>query len=138
MWSVFRREAVMRWILCQNSLTAHGIVFMPERENDYMTVGAILKKHSIFDMDIIFDKYPKDIYPFDFDTYFSSETVCEIVATNARTGKAEYFQEKADRERLMKICRASSSMPMITPMVDVDGGFMWTEVFRIRYLWAMR
>ncbi len=96
--------------------------FMPERENDYMTVGAILKKHSIFDMDIIFDKYPKDIYPFDFDTYFGSETVCEIVATNARTGKAEYFQEKADRERLMKICRASSSMPMITPMVDVDGG----------------
>lgn len=95
--------------------------FMPEKENDYMTIQAILKKHSIFDMDIIFDKYPNGIYPFDFDTYFESRSICEIVATNAVTGKAEYFQERGNRERLMQICRASSSMPMITPMVEVDG-----------------
>lgn len=94
---------------------------MPEKENDFMTINAILKKHSIFDMDIIFDKYPNGIYPFDFDTYFGSKSVCEIVATNVLTGKAEYLQEWEEKERLMKICRASSSMPMITPMVEVDG-----------------
>lgn len=101
---------------------------MPEKENDYMTPKAILKKRSIFDMDMIFDKYPNGIYPFGFDTYFGSETVCEIVATNARTGEAEYFTENSDRERLMQICRASCSMPLVTPMVRledsvyVDGG----------------
>ena len=52
--------------------------------------------------------------------------------------KRNIFQEKADRERLMKICRASSSMPMITPMVDVDGGFYVDGGVSIRYLWAMR
>ena len=101
---------------------------MPEKENDYMTPGAILKKRSIFDMDMIFDKYPNGIYPFDFDTYFASDSLCEIVATNARTGQAEYFTEESDRERLMQICRASCSMPLVTPMVRignsmyVDGG----------------
>lgn len=101
---------------------------MPEKENNYMTPKSILKKRSIFDMDMIFDKYPNGIYPFDFDTYFASDSICEIVTTNARTGEAEYFTEDNDRERLMQICRASCSMPMVTPMVRlgedmyVDGG----------------
>lgn len=95
--------------------------FMPEKENDYMTVNALLKKRSIFDMDMIFDKYPNGIYPFDFETYFASETLCEIVATNVVTGKAEYLSENENGERLMQICRASSSMPMVTPVVPLDG-----------------
>ena len=101
---------------------------MPEKENDYITPKAILKKRSIFDMDMIFDKYPNGIYPFDFDTYFASDSLCEIVATNVRTGAAEYLTEDSDKERLMQICRASCSIPMVTPMVRlgermyVDGG----------------
>ena len=95
--------------------------FMPEKESRYMTPGAILKKHSIFDMDMVFDRYPREIYPFDFDTYFSSDMECEFVVTNCRTGKAEYKSEAKDKTRLMELCRASSSMPIVTPMVLVDG-----------------
>ena len=71
-------------------------------------------------MDLIFDKFPNEIIPFDFDTYFNSEIKCELVTTNCLTGKAEYMTENQDRERLMKICRASSSMPLLTPIVNVD------------------
>ena len=31
------------------------------------------------------------------------------------------MKEKSDKERLMKICRASSSMPLVSPIVNVDG-----------------
>ena len=72
-------------------------------------------------MDLIFDKYPNELFPFDFDTYFNSEIHCELVTTNCITGKAEYMTEDHDRDRLMKICRASSSMPLLTPIVNVDG-----------------
>ena len=72
-------------------------------------------------MDMVFDKYPKEIFPFDFDTYFASEMECEIVTTNCVTGKAEYMTERSDRDRLMKLCRASSSMPLVSPIVNVDG-----------------
>ena len=71
-------------------------------------------------MDLIFDKYPNELIPFDYDTYFGSDITCEIVTTNCITGKAEYMTEDHDRERLMKICRASCSMPLLTPIVNVD------------------
>lgn len=83
-------------------------------------VGKFVREKSLMNMDLIFDIYPNEKLPFDYDTYFQSEIMCEIVATNCETGKAEYLSEKSDRERLMKICRASCSLPLITPMVNVD------------------
>lgn len=79
-----------------------------------------LKERSLMNMDMVFNRYPNEIFPFDFDTYFASEMECEIVTTNCLTGKAEYMTERTDRERLMKICRASSSMPLVSPIVNVD------------------
>lgn len=46
---------------------------------------------------------------------------CELVVTNCITGDAEYLSEDKDPERLMKICRASSSMPLAAPIANVDG-----------------
>ena len=87
----------------------------------YYGIRDFVKEKSIMNMDMIFDRYPKEIYPFDFDSYFKSEIECQLVTTNCVTGKAEYMTERKDRERLMKICRASSSMPLLTPIVNVDG-----------------
>ena len=83
-------------------------------------IRKFVKEKSLMNMDLIFDKYPNELLPFDYDTYFRSETTCEIVTTNCETGKAAYLQEKSDRQRLMKICRASCSLPLITPIVNVD------------------
>jgi len=87
----------------------------------YAGFGKFLKDNSILDMDLLFDKYPNEYFPFDYDTYFQSESECEMVVTNLKTGKAEYLTERKDRERVMKICRASSSMPLLTPIVKIDG-----------------
>ena len=80
-----------------------------------------LKEKALMDMDMLFDKFPNEIYPFDFETYFASEMECELVVTNCITGAAEYLSEDKDPERLMKICRASSSMPLAAPIANVDG-----------------
>lgn len=93
-----------------------------EKEYDYYSgVRKMIRKKSLLDMDLIFDKYPNELFPFDYDTYFASEIECEMVVTNCVTGKAEYMTERGDRERLMRICRASSSMPLLSPMVNIDG-----------------
>ena len=88
--------------------------------NYYYGMRDFVKEKSVMNMDLIFDKFPNELIPFDYDTYFNSETECEIVTTNCLTGKAEYMTERKDRERLMKICRASCSMPLLTPIVNVD------------------
>lgn len=87
----------------------------------YYGLKDFVKERSLLDMDMIFNKYPNELFPFDFDTYFSNGMTCEIVTTNCLTGNAEYMTEENDSDRLMKICRASSSMPLVCPIVNVDG-----------------
>ena len=92
-----------------------------DRSTDYYYgIRDFVKEKSVMNMDLIFNKFPNELIPFDFDTYFQSDITCEIVTTNCITGKAEYMTEDHDRERLMKICRASCSMPLLTPIVNVD------------------
>lgn len=86
----------------------------------YYGIRDFVKEKSLMNMDLIFDKYPKELFPFDFETYFNSEINCQIVTTNCLTGKAEYMTEDSDNDRLMKLCRASSSMPLLTPIVNID------------------
>ena len=96
---------------------------IPEKKeySYYSGVRSAIKEKSILDMDMVFDTFPKKIYPFDFETYFQSDMVCEIVTTNCETGKAEYMTEQSAPDRLMKLCRASSSMPLLSPIVNIDG-----------------
>lgn len=71
---------------------------IPEKKeySYYSGVRSAIKEKSILDMDMVFDTFPKKIYPFDFETYFQSDMVCEIVTTNCETGKAEYMTEQSD------------------------------------------
>lgn len=93
-----------------------------EKEYDYyMGIRKFIKEKSLLNMDLLFDKFPNEIYPFDFETYFQSGITAEWVMTNCVTGEAEYADDRSDKERLMKICRASSSMPLLSPIVNVDG-----------------
>lgn len=78
-------------------------------------------ERSFMDFRTLFDTYPNEEYPFDYDAYFQSPVKCELAVTNCLTGRAEYKKENSDRQRLMKICRASCSIPMLSTMVDVDG-----------------
>lgn len=81
----------------------------------------VTRTHSLFDMDQLFNRFPNQDIPFDYETYFSSPTDCEMVVTNCRTGEAEYLSERSSKKRLMDICRASASVPVAAPMVRLDG-----------------
>lgn len=96
-------------------------MIVKEKQYDYLNLKNVVQNKSLFDMDMIFDRYPNEIFPFDFDTYFDSNIECELVITNCNTGLAEYMDERQDKTKLMNICRASSSVPIASPMVDIDG-----------------
>ena len=94
-----------------------------DAENSYYyNLSQMIQNKSLMNMDMIFNRYPNEIHPFDYDTFFKSAMQCEVVVTNCETGLAEYKTEQADAKRLMDICRASCSMPLVAPMVDIDGG----------------
>lgn len=96
--------------------------FIPQtREDQYLSPLNLLKGRALYDMDKVFIDFPGEMHPFDFKSYFASPIQCEIVTTNCLTGKAEYMNTRGDRSELMNICRASSSMPLVSPMVDIQG-----------------
>lgn len=96
-------------------------MIIEDKKYNYVTLKHFVRSKSLLDYDMVFDKFPNEIFPFDFDTYFASDMHNEIVVTNCITGEAEFLTESSDPVRLMKLCRASSSMPLVSPIVNVDG-----------------
>lgn len=87
----------------------------------YIGVKHLWRCHSLFDLEFMFDHLPNRILPYDYAAYRANPMRFEMVATDCLTGRAVYLHEPADARRLLDICRASSALPYVSPMVWVDG-----------------
>ncbi len=87
----------------------------------YIGMKYLWRQHSILDQETLFERITNEVLPFDYATCFQSPQTFELVTTNCRTGKACYLTEKSDPQRLVLLAKASSSLPFVCPIVDVDG-----------------
>ena len=87
----------------------------------YIGLRHLVTQGCIFDRELLYDKFPNQYLPFDFDSFFSSPMTFEMVTTNCLTGQPMYLSERHDRQRALDIVRASSSLPYVSKIVDVDG-----------------
>lgn len=88
---------------------------------DYIGVRHLVTQGCIFDPVLLYDRFPNELVPFDYDTYFKYAHAFEMVTTNCLTGRAMYMTETSDRQRALDIVRASSSLPYVSKIVSVDG-----------------
>lgn len=86
----------------------------------YIGIRHLVTQGCIFDRKLLYDKFPNQLLPFDFDTYFKYADRFEMVTTNCLTGQAMYLKEAHDRQRALDIVRASSSLPYVSKIVNVD------------------
>lgn len=91
------------------------------RKYGYISLKNLIVKGSIFDPNLLYERFPNDVLPFDYETYGQNPATFEMVTTNCQTGLAEYLTEKADRRRAMAIVKASSSLPFVSQITNVDG-----------------
>ena len=87
----------------------------------YIGIRHLVTQGCIFDRELLYNKFPNQLLPFDFDEYFKHAKDFEMVTTNCLTGKAMYLSETSDRQRSLDIVRASSSLPYVSKIVTVDG-----------------
>ncbi|EIT86312.1 patatin [Fictibacillus macauensis ZFHKF-1] len=99
------------------------------RHPDYISYrNLLLKKKSLFGMDLIFDDIPNKHVPFDFETFYQAQEQLVIGTTDVTTGQPIYYNSKEHEEHIMTILRSSSSIPFMSPPVSyneqmlVDGG----------------
>ena len=93
----------------------------------YCSLASLLLTGDLFNVKTCYDTVPNKWEPFDHKTYESYQGKAYAVATNIRTGKAEYLLVDECREGLQKI-RASASLPLVSRNVPIgdklylDGG----------------
>jgi len=92
---------------------------------DYIGLRHLVTQGCIFDPDLLYHRFPYELIPFDYEEYFRNcrnGYIFEMVVTNCQTGFAEYLSESSgDTHRLNVLARASSSLPYVSKIVEVDG-----------------
>lgn len=133
-----RHEVYFRYIVAVSAGACNGLSYMsrqPRRARfsnidllskyDYIGLRHLVTQGCIFDPELLYERFPKELVPYDYDEYFRNVNrgyTYEMVVTNCKTGHVEYLSEAdGSADRLMHIVQASSSLPYVSKMVDVDG-----------------
>ncbi|HCF82729.1 MAG TPA: hypothetical protein DER68_01810, partial [Ruminococcaceae bacterium] len=109
----------MSYVSCQVGRTCR-MINVPKNDS-YFGLRQFLGSRKLINLDKMAYEYPYKQFPFDFDTYYNSGIETEYVCTCLETGKAEYFSEYEDNERLLTIAKATCSLPMLCAPVEMDG-----------------
>ncbi|RXJ04044.1 patatin family protein [Anaerobacillus alkaliphilus] len=88
---------------------------------NYISYKNLLKRKGLFGMDFIFDEIPNKLVPFDYQTFEEVPETFLIGTTNCDTGDPVYFEKKNCLRDVSTVLRASSSLPLMAPMVSYKG-----------------
>ncbi|WJE25544.1 patatin-like phospholipase family protein [Bacillus cereus] len=89
-------------------------------DHRYISYRNLIRKRELFGMDFLFDEVPNKIVPFDFQTFLNSNEQFVIGTTDCESGQAVYYNKTEHGNDILKIIRASSSVPFIAPAVEYD------------------
>lgn len=90
-------------------------------DHRYLSWRNYYKNRQLFGMDFIFDEIPNRIVPFDYDAFYRNESEFVIGTTNCHTGEPVYYKRHDYGKDVLKLLKASSSLPFIAPEVEFKG-----------------
>ena len=99
----------------------YKVIIQYSRHPEYLSFKRFLRNRELFGMDFIFDRMPKELIPFDMQTFCQSKEGFVVVTTDCETGEAVYFDKGKHSEDMLTIIRASSSLPLFAPEVSYQG-----------------
>lgn len=90
---------------------------------EYMSIRNFLFKRSYIDMDYLYGTLSNSTgeNPLDYPSLKKSSAELVVVATNAQTGKAVYFDKGDLKQDEYDILKASSSIPFVCKPYEIDG-----------------
>ena len=56
---------------------------------NYLGIRHLVTQGCIFDPELLYDRFPNELIPYDYDTYFANPATFEMVVTNCETGYAD-------------------------------------------------
>lgn len=129
-----KHDLYFRYVVAVSAGACNGVSYMSHQirrarianinmlgQYDYIGLKNLITQRSIFDRKLLYDEFPNKLVPFDWETYSKSGAEFEVVTTNCHTGRSEYLSEYKNPQRLNDIIMASSALPFVSSVVDVDG-----------------
>lgn len=86
----------------------------------YCSPYSLLTTGDLFGADFLYNVIPNRLNPFDYETFRSYRGKFYSVMTDCKTGLAVYYPVK-DLRKDMNAIRASSSLPLVSRMVSING-----------------
>lgn len=86
----------------------------------YISFRNMFTSRQIFNFDFLFGDISNKYDPFDWDAFNDKAQRYEAVATDVITGESAYF-DKDSCSDIIAAVEASSSIPVMSKMIDVDG-----------------
>ena len=99
-----------------------NLEILQKYRNDKRYVGFrnIFTDKSIFGRKFIYETIPRELIPFDFETFFANPAEFVVGVTNAETGEMEYINKK-DRVNGFMLLQATCALPLFFPPIVYDG-----------------
>lgn len=132
--ALMKHEVYFPYVVAVSAGACNGLSYMsrqPRRARwsnidmlkkyDYISLRSLIQNGSIFDPEILYQRFQEEFVPFDYKTYEKNPAVFEMVTTNCKTGRAMYLSEKHNHRRMTQIAKASSSLPFVAQITKVDG-----------------
>ena len=89
------------------------------KDKRYCSVHSLVTTGDLFGADMLYDIIPNQLIPYDYQTFDNNKCRFYAVATNCRTGEAEYFPVKEMHKDIIAV-RASSSLPLLARRVVIN------------------
>ena len=88
----------------------------------YMSFDSLIKTGSLFNTEFAYHEVPYKYYPFDSETFAKDPMEFFAVCTDVEKGEPCYHQMLRGDEAEVDWFRASGSMPLVSEIVEIDGG----------------
>jgi predicted patatin/cPLA2 family phospholipase len=98
------------------------INILHSNDSKYFGYRQLIFHRRAFNFEYLFYSPMKDLYPYDEEALKNSQQRLLISATNIETGDVEYF-ERNTYDELVHVLQASSSIPLLSQPVNIDGNF---------------
>lgn len=89
----------------------------------YGTFKSLIKTGDLYETKFCYETLPFELDLFDVKTFAANPLEFYCVATDAKTGKPVYHRCKTGTGKDMFWIRASASMPLVSKLVEIDGGY---------------
>ena len=92
-----------------------------EEDKRYMGARHLLdrKNKSYYNLEFVFETIPKQLVPFDYETFYKRKEQCVAVVTRLDSGEAEYIEMPVDDN--FNVLKASCALPILFAPITLNG-----------------